>query len=434
VDARFWTERLETIFEDWEVCLVKERDKKYEAADGEILTMELKEEEGISLRAMKDGKRCFSYTFEKGEKAVSSLLGNITALMPFVDADPCDAFPPGSEQYPDLDLYDEAGLRTADGVKIDALLQMESTIRAVDRRITHTRNCELHESELHVGIINSRGVRAHAKKTVYTLGAMAVAQDGSDEVSWYDWSWASRYRDLDGRKLGSRIAEKALSCLSGEVLTTGVYHGLLTPAAACQILEVLSPSFLSENLYKNKTCLRDKVGTRCFSALLTVLDSGLRGTDAFPFDGEGVPSQENVLVKEGVLQTFLYDTYYAKRMEKASTGNSVRHGIKEPPRCGSRGFFIDRGRGDDPEVGSGGVVVEELMGAHMANTITGDFSLGAVGHYYSGAAPTPFKGVILSGNLFDLLGQVSAVGKDLTFYGPYGSPTLLVEGLKISGR
>ena len=69
-----------------------------------------------------------------------------------------------------------------------------------------------------MGIINSRGLRAHAKKTVYTLGAMAVAQDGSDEVSWYDWSWASRYGDLDGRKLGARIAEKTLSFLSGEVL------------------------------------------------------------------------------------------------------------------------------------------------------------------------------------------------------------------------
>jgi PmbA protein len=434
MDTRFWTQRLETIFEDWEVCLVKERAKKYEAADGELLTMELKEEEGISLRAIKDGKRCFSYTFEKGEKAVSALLGNVTALMPFLDVDPCYALPPGSEHYPDLDLYDETGLRTADGVKIDALLQMESTIRTVDRRITHTRNCELHESELHVGIINSRGLRAHAKKTIYTLGAMAVAQDGSDEVSWYDWSWASRYFDLDGRKLGSQIGEKALSCLSGEVLTTGVYHGLLTPACACQILEILSPSFLSENLYKNKTCLRDKIGTRCFSAPLTVIDSGLSGLEAFPFDGEGVPSQENVLVKEGVLQAFLYDTYYAKRMEKVSTGNSVRHGIKEPPRCGSRGFFIDRGRGDDPEAGSGGVIIEELMGAHMANTITGDFSLGAIGHYYSGDTLVPFKGVILSGNLFDLLGQVLAVGKDLTFYGPYGSPTLLVEALKISGR
>ena len=434
METRFWTQRLETIFEDWEVCLVKERAKKYEAADGEILTMELKEEEGISLRAIKDGKRCFSYTFEKGEKGARALVENVTALMPSLDTDPCDVLPAASGHYPDLDLYDETGLRTADEVKIDALMQMESTIRTLDRRITHARNCELHESELHVGIINSRGLRAQARKTVYTLGAMAVAQDGSDEVSWYDWSWASRYFDLDGRKLGVQIAEKALSCLSGEVLTTGVYHGLLTPAAACQILEILCPSFLSENVYKNKTCLRDKVGTRCFSPLLTVIDSGLRGMDAFPFDGEGVPSQENVLVKEGVLQTFLYDTYYAKKMEKASTGNSVRHGIKEPPRCGSRGFFIDRGRGDDPEVGSGGVLIEELMGTHMANAITGDFSVGAVGHCYSGGAWVPFKGVILSGNLFDLLGQVSAVGKDLTFYGPYGSPTLLVEGLKVSGR
>ncbi len=89
---------------------------------------------------------------------------------------------------------------------------------------------------------------------------------------------------------------------------------------------------------------------------------------------------------------------------------------------------------DDPEAGRDGVVIEELMGTHMANTITGDFSLGAIGHYCSGTAPTPFKGVILSGNLFDLLGRVKAVGKDLTFYGDYGSPTLLVEGLKISGR
>ncbi len=434
MESQFWTERLEPHFEDWEVCLLKERAKKFEAADGELLTMELKEEEGISLRAVKDGKRCFSYTFEKGEKAAHALLENVTALMPFLDADPCYMFPSGPGQYPDLDLYDEPGLKTADQVKIDALLQMESTIRLTDSRIMHTRNCELHESELHVGIINSRGLRAHAKKTVYTLGAMAVAQDGSDEVSWYDWSWASRYRALDGRTLGRRIAEKVLSCLSGEVLRTGVYNGLLTPACACQLLEILSPSFLSENLYKHKTCLRDKVGTRCFSEHLTVIDSGIRGIDAFPFDGEGVPSRENVLVKEGVLQAFLYDTYYAERMEKESTGNAVRPGIKEPPRCGSRGFFIDRGPMDDPEAGSGGVVVEELMGTHMANTITGDFSLGAIGHYYSGAAPTPFKGVIISGNLFDLLGQVKAVGKDLTFYGDYGSPTLLVEGLKISGR
>ena len=73
METQFWTRRLKDAFEDWEVCLVKERAKKYEAAEGKLLTIELKEEEGISLRAVKDGRRCFSYTFEKGEKAVSSL-------------------------------------------------------------------------------------------------------------------------------------------------------------------------------------------------------------------------------------------------------------------------------------------------------------------------------------------------------------------------
>ena len=432
METEFRTRRLEAILEDWEVCHMKTRVKKFEAAEGKLLSMELNEEEGISCRGVKDGKICFAYTFEKGEKAAEALAANIAALAPFLDADPYGALPARYEGYPDLDLYDEAGLNTADDAKIDALLEMESVIRTHDRRISQTRDCALHESELHVQIVNSRGLEAHARKTVYTLGALAVAREGGDEVSWYDWSWATRYGDLDGPKLGRQIGEKSISCLSGEVLATGVYTGLLTPACACRMLEVLSSSFLSENVYKNKTSLKGKVGLRCFSEHLSIVDSGLRGMEAFPFDGEGVPSRENVLARDGVLQAFLYDTYYGRRLEKESTGNSVRHGVKAPPACGSRGFFIEAG-GDDPAAESGGVVVEDLMGVHMANAITGDFSLGATGQYYSGETRRPFKGVILSGNLFVLLNQVKAVGKDLTFYGAYGSPTLLVEGLRISG-
>ena len=74
------------------------------------------------------------------------------------------------------------------------------------------------------------------------------------------------------------------------------------------------------------------------------------------------------------------------------------------------------------------------MGTHTANPVTGDFSVGAVGHYYSSGERVPFKGVILSGNLFDLLSSVRALGDDLTFHGSYGSPTLMIEGLKISGK
>ena len=74
------------------------------------------------------------------------------------------------------------------------------------------------------------------------------------------------------------------------------------------------------------------------------------------------------------------------------------------------------------------------MGTHTANPITGEFSLGAVGHLVKSGKKTPFKGVIFSGNIFELLNSVKEVGSDLTFYGTCGSPSLFVEGLKISGQ
>jgi predicted Zn-dependent protease len=47
---------------------------------------------------------------------------------------------------------------------------------------------------------------------------------------------------------------------------------------------------------------------------------------------------------------------------------------------------------------------------------------------------SPFTGIIFSGNLFEILNSVKGVGTDLGFYGAHGSPSLYVEGLKISGK
>jgi PmbA protein len=434
VKTRFPTAGLKDVFDSYELCFIKEREKKYEAAEGELLSIELKEEEGISLRGIKDGKMAFSYTFEKGEKAVEALIENGRLILPFLETDRFQAFPRRQDVYPGLALYDEDGLKVSDERKISALIEMESIIRGSDRRITTTRNCELHESAIEIGILNSNGLEVEGRKTVYALSGMAVAAEGGDEVSWYDWVWSTRYDALDSQALGRRIGERTVSFLAGQILDTGVYAGLLPPGCACQLLEILSPSFLGENLFKNKTRLKEKTGSQVMSNLLTLADAGTRGIGAFPFDGEGVPSRTNILVKEGVFQGFLYDTYYGNVLGRPSTGNSERSGVKDPPRCGSRGFFFETGSGTGLEDFDNGVIIDELMGTHTANTVTGDFSVGAIGHYCHGGSRIPFKGVILAGNLFEVLSNVRAVGNDLTFYGSYGSPTLLIEGLRISGK
>ena len=423
---------LKKYFDAYEVCILQEKTRKYEAADRELYGQELREERGISVRAIKDRKLVFSYTYETGEKAVQTLIENLRLLAPLTEGDPDAVFPGRYDVYPAFEEHDAEGLASAKEAKIAMLLEMEGLILDYDKRIVKTRNCELHEDEVEVELFNSHGLEAKGKKTLYVLGGLCVAK-GEEEVSWYDWRWSHKYADLDSKALGRKIAEKALSLLDGEILKTGTYDGILTPGTACEMLGILSSSFLAENLFKGKTKLKEKVGTSCFSGLLFISDSGLRGMGAFPFDGEGVPSADNAVVDRGVFRTFLYDTYYGKKLGQPSTGNGVRSGVKEPPRCASRGFYIHKGESDVYATLTDGVIIEELMGTHTANPVTGDFSLGALGYLVEKGERRPFQGVIFSGNVFELLNNIKAIGADLTFYGTYGAPSILFGDLKISG-
>jgi PmbA protein len=425
--------RIRGSFDSYELFFLKEKTKRYESRDKVLYGVELKEEEGIALRGIKNNRMVFSYTYDKGDKGIATLLENTKMLMPFAEDDKDIGFPGRYDNYPFLELYDYEGLRVDDTQKISLLLEMEKTMLDYDRRIVTTRNCGLQETEIQTKIINSKGLKAEGKKTLYTLFALCVAKD-EDEVPWYDWSWAHSLDKIDGKELGTEIAQKAISFLFSKQISTGIYEGILTPQASCEMLGILSSSFLSESLYKNKTMLKDKTGTRYFSDVINIIDSGKEGMGSFPFDGEGVLSEENILVRDGYFEGFLYDTYYGRKFRKISTGNGVRRGVKEPPACAPRGFFIEKGERDIRGAMTDGIVIEELMGTHTANPITGDFSLGAVGHLYKNGIKTPFKGVIFSGNIFELLNNVKEVGTDLMFYGTFGSPSLFIEGIKISGK
>jgi PmbA protein len=433
MDKDIILQRIEGEFDSFELFLLTEKTKKFESRDKDLYGVEMNEEEGVALRGIKDKKMIFSYTFEKGQKAADALLDNAKMLVSFIEVDQDATIPKSHADYPSPDLFDQTGLMMSDTEKTSRLIEMEAMILDYDKRIVTTRNCELQEAEVEIEIINSKGLRAYGRKTLYSLFALCVARE-EDEVSWYDWAWAHSLADIDMKSLGVDVAKKTVSFLGGEQIATGIYDGILTPQASCEILSVLSGSFLAESLHKNKTRLKDRLGEQCFSEMINIVDSGLAGMDAFPFDGEGVPSQDNILIEKGVFKTFLYDTYYGKKFNSPSTGNVGRSGLKEPPVCGRRGFFIKSGGDDVSSYMSNGLIIEELMGTHTANPITGDFSLGAVGHLVRDGVKKPFKGVIFSGNIFDLLNSVKGVGNDLRFYGTCGSPSLVIEGMKISGK
>jgi PmbA protein len=81
-----------------------------------------------------------------------------------------------------------------------------------------------------------------------------------------------------------------------------------------------------------------------------------------------------------------------------------------------------------------GLMLEEVMGLHTVDTISGDFSLGCSGQWIDGGEKHyPVKSVAVAGNLFRLFENVVGIGQDFRFFGGMGSPSLLVKEMEISG-
>jgi len=162
-----------------------------------------------------------------------------------------------------------------------------------------------------------------------------------------------------------------------------------------------------------------------------VVDDGAlpAGMGSSAFDGEGVPSQRNVLLEDGVLRSYLYDSYTAGKEGRSSTGNSVRSGYSEMPRIGIRNLIISSK--EPVEMLDGvreGVLVNSVIGAHTANPISGDFSVEARNSFRirAGEIAEPVRSAMIAGNIFDLLKHID-VGRDARAVGPIVTPGVRVR-------
>jgi PmbA protein len=135
---------------------------------------------------------------------------------------------------------------------------------------------------------------------------------------------------------------------------------------------------------------------------------------------------------------FLYNVYTAQKDGVESTGNGMRGGFKGTPVVGVTNLYIRPGAispdaliHDTPR----GLYVNDVMGAHTANPISGDFSVGATGFWIEkGRKAYPVREITIAGNILDLMQNVDAVCHDLRFTGRTGSPTLRIGEMSIAGK
>lgn len=187
------------------------------------------------------------------------------------------------------------------------------------------------------------------------------------------------------------------------------------------------------NVAVGNSFLANRIGERVGSGLVTVVDDGRlpRGLGTSPFDAEGVSTRRNVVFQEGVLRTYLYDTYYARRLGAASTGNAAGGGI------GPNNFFLAPGTQTLAELVAAtprGVLVMDTIG-FSTESVTGTYSRGARGFAIEGGEIAyPIDEFTIASNLVEMLGGIDAVANDLVFDQSIVSPCFRVAEMTISGN
>jgi PmbA protein len=429
----------DTARRDLEVYTVRHKSLQVEVSDGEVETLREAQATGVGVRVIDGGRLGLAFTTLLDEGSLRDTIRLATDNAQSATPDEYNTLP-SPKPVKDMDLLDPAMAQIPVDTKIQLARDVEKAARAYDPRVTKVRQAAYGDAVYEVGISNSRGLSVGYEGAYCSTSLLVVAEaEGQAEVGWsYDLSRS--FDKLDPTKVGREAAAKAVEMLGAGTLTTCRVPILLAPDVAADFLDVLGPALTAEAVQKGKSLFAGKLGERVGSTQLNVMDSGLlpQGLATAPVDDEGVPSQDTMLLDQGILQTYLYNSYSAARDGVESTGNGVRASFRGALSSGPRNIHIQPGNRSQSELLgeiSRGLLVTNVMGMHTANPISGEFSVGASGLWIEGGKPIrPVRGVAIAGNLIDFLKHIVAVGSDLRFFGSVGSPSLLVEGITISGE
>jgi PmbA protein len=291
---------------------------------------------------------------------------------------------------------------------------------------------------------NSRGFVGGYRTSYAGVSAAPLAMDADGKMQrdgW--WSGARRMADLDSpENVGNEAARRAIRKLGARKVPTQRVPIVFAPEVSRSLIGSIFEAASGDAIWRHASFLAGKLGQQITAPALTIVDdnamllpTGAGGFGSSPFDGEGLPSLRTVIVQNGVLQTWLLNSYSARKLGMKSTHNASR-GLAGTPGIGCGNLYLEPGQLTPEEIiaqTQTGLYVTGLMG-FGTNIVTGDYSRGATGLWIeNGQLTHAVEEITIAGNLGEMLMNVTAIGNDLVFRGSVASPTLRIDGMTIAG-
>jgi PmbA protein len=406
---------------------------------GEVEKLQRARGRHLGLRAFLDHRSAITSSADLSRESLERLAEETCAMARVIESDEVSGLPDPAElagALPELDLFHPREITADEGLAMAR--EAEAAALGADPRITNSEGGEFSSDQRHVAYASSLGFAGHYRLSSFSLAVVPVATQDGEMQRDYWYSSRRSFDDLEApEQVGRTAARRTLRRLGARKVPTQQIPVIFEAEAAASLLRHLAGAVSGYALYKGTSFLAGKLGERIAPDWVTVVDDGTlpRALGSRPFDGEGVRTRRTAVVERGVLRSYLFDSYSARKLGGRTTGNASRS-IGDSPHVGSHNLFLEPGTTATEDIIGAvrqGLYVTELIG-HGVNPVTGDYSRGAVGLWIeNGELAHPVEEITIAGNLLHMLRDIETIGAELDFRASTVSPTLKISRMTVAG-
>ena len=430
--------------EDAEAYGVEEAEREVRVHGGEVESLTAATQRGVGVRAWIGTRVGYSYGTDLTAAGLAAVAKRAAEGAGVADEDEF-AGPPqpgaGLMQIDGLSDPSVAGWPTPKIVEL--ALTVERTAVESDPRIAGVEQAVYADSAGRIAVHSSTGVEGEYEASTAYAYLQALAEGDGGRETGLGFGLGRGPAALDPVAIGSEGAERALAMIGAGKPASRACPVVLDPTVAASFVGVIGGVLGADAVQRGRSPLADRVGEEIASQALVLADDGLdpAGLASSPFDGEGVPRRRTALIEAGLLRTYLYDTYTARRGGTETTANAGRGGYRSLPGVAPSNLLVGEGpNGFEELIGraEGGVFVTDVAGLHSGvNPVSGVFSVGAAGREISGGElAAPVREFTIASDLISMLRSVAATGSEsrwVPFGGSVRTPPLLVSEMAVSG-
>jgi PmbA protein len=432
--------------EEIEIYVSSGVETEVRAYQGEIENLSSASSAGIGIRVLRDGpggaQVGTAWAGSLDDESIRDTLREARENVRYASEDEFVAFArPDKVKAVELSLRDDSVLSTPLDDKIAMAISLERQVRDGDTRIRQVEAANYSDYVADAAIVSSLGIRAAYARSGAFLSVEVIASDGHDDQTGWGLSAARAPSGLDPDLAANDAIARATGMLGAVKPSSMKCTAVFDPRTAASLLAIIGGALSGDAVVRGRSFFANRIGEMVASPLFNLLDDPTdpRHFGASSHDGEGLACRRNVLINEGRLRAFVYDTNSARRAGTSSTGSALRGGIAGSPSAGCRALQLEPGEEDQATILKNvgfGVFVESLMGVHSGvNPISGDFSVGVTGHMIrDGQIAEPVRELTVASTLQRMLLDLTHVGNDVEWLpGSAAGQTLAIDGIAVSG-